>query len=402
MGAHPPESSYEMSQQHDNSSDMVPSKGSSVNPHIPAFISQKPWYLPQDSSAYDLTHQNLAAPPTYTDIHKPTGRWSITTKASRDRRFRKGACTNCGAMGHSKQECTERPRKRTARYLDKTLAPDDPQDPFSLNSYDGKRDRWNGYEATVQYGSTIRRYENMHTPDAALLRQDSNPDSDDSDFEANAGIDLSNDKLIEKRDARNVRTREHTAKYLVDLDPDSAYYDPKSRSMRDCLPVFGQTSESVLFSDPFTHNSTEPPASMGSQKLAWEEQPDKPEPPHGNSTSFTAKLPEPMYPKSPGPQSTLLEKYSSAVDSESGQLLTKEQLLQSDIYSEYTQDGLLLSVSNVISPSTRYREDIHDGNHREIWGSYYFMQAWGYSCCHQTTRYVYCTGESGKRSGFSA
>jgi hypothetical protein len=32
---------------------------------------------------------------------------------------------------------------------------------------------------------------------------------------------------------RNLRIREDTAKYLLNLDPNSAYYDPKSRSMRD-------------------------------------------------------------------------------------------------------------------------------------------------------------------------
>ena len=32
---------------------------------------------------------------------------------------------------------------------------------------------------------------------------------------------------------RNLRIREDTAKYLINLDPESAYYDPKTRSMRD-------------------------------------------------------------------------------------------------------------------------------------------------------------------------
>ena len=36
---------------------------------------------------------------------------------------------------------------------------------------------------------------------------------------------------------RNLRIREDTAKYLLNLDPNSAHYDPKSRSMReDPLP----------------------------------------------------------------------------------------------------------------------------------------------------------------------
>ena len=32
---------------------------------------------------------------------------------------------------------------------------------------------------------------------------------------------------------RNLRIREDTAKYLRNLNPNSAYYDPKTRSMRD-------------------------------------------------------------------------------------------------------------------------------------------------------------------------
>ena len=32
---------------------------------------------------------------------------------------------------------------------------------------------------------------------------------------------------------RNLRLREDTAKYLFNLDTDSAYYDPKTRSMRE-------------------------------------------------------------------------------------------------------------------------------------------------------------------------
>ncbi len=32
---------------------------------------------------------------------------------------------------------------------------------------------------------------------------------------------------------RNLRIREDTPKYLLNLDPNSAHYDPKSRSMRE-------------------------------------------------------------------------------------------------------------------------------------------------------------------------
>ena len=43
--------------------------------------------------------------------------------------------------------------------------------------------------------------------------------------------------LIISSHLRNLRIREDTAKYLLNLDVNSAYYDPKTRSMReDPLP----------------------------------------------------------------------------------------------------------------------------------------------------------------------
>ena len=42
---------------------------------------------------------------------------------------------------------------------------------------------------------------------------------------------------------RNLRIREDTAKYLYNLDPNSAFYDPKTRSMRE---------------NPFKNNSKDP------------------------------------------------------------------------------------------------------------------------------------------------
>lgn len=55
-----------------------------------------------------------------------------------------GACENCGAMGHKKKECLERPRKVGARYSNRDIAPDDLQQPNLNMNFDGKRDRWNG------------------------------------------------------------------------------------------------------------------------------------------------------------------------------------------------------------------------------------------------------------------
>lgn len=68
----------------------------------------------------------------------------------------------------------------------------------------------------------------------------------DPDFGSSDEEDADDDKYADAADAvgqkldtktritvRNLRIREDTAKYLMNLDPESAYYDPKTRSMRD-------------------------------------------------------------------------------------------------------------------------------------------------------------------------
>jgi len=72
-------------------------------------------------------------------------------------------------------------------------------------------------------------------------KEDENASSTDSDDE-----DQDDEKYVEQMDmpgqkvdtnrritSRNLRIREDPAKYIVNLDPDSGYYDPKSRSLRE-------------------------------------------------------------------------------------------------------------------------------------------------------------------------
>ncbi len=66
-------------------------------------------------------------------------------------------------------------------------------------------------------------------------------DSDDSDSDEEKEekyadlADMPGTKFDSKTrtTVRNLRIREDTAKYLYNLDPNSAFYDPKTRSMRD-------------------------------------------------------------------------------------------------------------------------------------------------------------------------
>jgi len=71
---------------------------------------------------------------------------------------------------------------------------------------------------------------------------------------------------------RNLRIREDTAKYLLNLDANSAYYDPKSRSMRD-NPFTGTNkdpSQVPYLGDNFVRYSGDAKEFAISQIFAWE------------------------------------------------------------------------------------------------------------------------------------
>lgn len=56
-------------------------------------------------------------------------------------KWRPGACDNCGAMGHKRKDCFEKPRKVLAKYSNSNIAPDEFVQPKLSLDYDGKRDR---------------------------------------------------------------------------------------------------------------------------------------------------------------------------------------------------------------------------------------------------------------------
>lgn len=186
-------------------------------------------------------------------------------------------------MSHKLKDCLERPRKVGAKYTGKNIAADEVihNDRAGLNGlegmgdFDAKRDRWDGYDP-AQHRAVVLEHEALEearrrlreeaidkgstTVDAAAVKkaaklgkssqkklkdeQDDFGSSEESENEGGDGED--EDKYAEGADAagqrmdaktrvtvRNLRIREDTAKYLMNLDPDSAYYDPKTRSMRE-------------------------------------------------------------------------------------------------------------------------------------------------------------------------
>ena len=64
-------------------------------------------------------------------------------------------------MTHNAKACIERPRKVGAKYTGKNIGQDEVFHSVKLN-YEGKRDRWNGYDPD-QYKAVIDEWEILET-----------------------------------------------------------------------------------------------------------------------------------------------------------------------------------------------------------------------------------------------
>jgi pre-mRNA-processing factor SLU7 len=183
------------------------------------------------------------------------------------KKYRKGACENCGAMTHSKSDCLERPRKKGAKFTNSNIAADELIQTVK-GGYDAKRDRYNGYDPAA-HANVYKEYQAMEEERKKLREEEVDKQTsnelaavakkgkveDDDAFGSSDEDEHDDDKYADEGDAvgqkldtknrvsvRNLRIREDTAKYLLNLDTESAYYDPKTRSMRDA-PVKGNPEE---------------------------------------------------------------------------------------------------------------------------------------------------------------
>ncbi|CAK0837796.1 unnamed protein product [Prorocentrum cordatum] len=308
------------------------STGAMINPHNPQFITSAPWYLNQSKPS--LKHQQA-----WNMKEAGTKEWyKRGTKGDVKTKFMKGACENCGAMTHTKKDCVERPRQVGAKFNGKNLMPDEYVETLDLD-YDGKRDRWNGFQAD-DYKEVIDEWEKVEAErrkvkaaqmeERAKLKErlkaqkkdlkkkrkqrrrqlrrmaegrdtdtgdsdtgtgdsdmnDSDTDSDtDSDSDASDDEDLGekmkdfdkttattgtkDDKL--RTTTRNLRIREDTAKYLLNLDVNSAFYDPKSRAMRDDpLKHLKDEEKGAFRGDNFLRSSGDSKALTELTVFAWD------------------------------------------------------------------------------------------------------------------------------------
>eukprot|EP01055_Gregarina_sp_Pseudo9_P005285 Gregarina_sp_Pseudo_9__5284@NODE_609_length_2496_cov_6_613350_g575_i0_p2_GENE_NODE_609_length_2496_cov_6_613350_g575_i0NODE_609_length_2496_cov_6_613350_g575_i0_p2_ORF_typecomplete_len373_score75_51Slu7/PF11708_8/2_6e63DUF4148/PF13663_6/0_019_NODE_609_length_2496_cov_6_613350_g575_i0441162 len=231
-------------------------EGRDINPHIPQYIAKAPWYLSNEGPS--LKHQRRS---DFAPEQRSVNKWYTRgvregeeEGAKKRKVFKKGACENCGATTHKTLDCLERPRAKGARWTNKDIAPDEYVPEEVIEDFEAKRDRWGGfqpeaYRLIVEEYNAAEAAEKERKLKAAAKRralergersvsesssseEDAGDDSKIKDFDiSNAPVGTKDDRT--RTTTRNLRIREDTAKYLINLDLDSAFYDPKTRSMRE-------------------------------------------------------------------------------------------------------------------------------------------------------------------------
>jgi pre-mRNA-processing factor SLU7 len=366
------------------------------NTYIPTFISKKPFYVGEDDDQNDyLEHQRLQK--AESDQSKWYDRGKKLGPAAT--KFRKGACENCGAMTHKTKECLSRPRAKGARWTGKDIQADEIVQNVSLG-WDAKRDRWNGYDAK-EYKTVIDEYSQLEELKKATRGAEKKEDEDEEREDGTKYAEESDMGRQQSTATRQLRIREDTAKYLLNLDLDSAKYDPKTRSMVDSGASV-DTAAALVAEEGFLRSSGDAAEFEKAQKYAWESQEqagNTQQHLQANPTSgeyYRRKEREEAESKRQARQKILLEKYGGESNTAASKL-RDAAIIESEKFIEYDESGTIKGSAKAAAKS-KYPEDVLINNHKTVWGSWWSNFTWGYACCHSIVKNSYCTGDEGRRA----
>jgi len=305
----------------------VDDEGFSINPHIPQYMAEAPWYL--SNGRPGLRHQRIMTQQAKFakcgDIIQRGFKYDDEGNLITNKRWTKGACENCGASTHKTKECVYRPRKKKAKYNPINIAPEEHiqlQDPNAQSyTFDGKRDRWNNYnianhQLIIERHRKVEQFrrhkkakeldqqildekakkklqkkakkikhkkktkkdksntEDVDSSDVVSSDSDSD-DSDDSDLDSDDGL-KDKGEVIQRFDSkhrqtvRNLRIREDMPKYLRNLSTKSSFYDPKTRSMRANPYAGTDITDETYMGDNFIRNTGDAERFDSVNKFAWQ------------------------------------------------------------------------------------------------------------------------------------
>jgi pre-mRNA-processing factor SLU7 len=351
-------------------------EGKDINPHIPQYIAKAPWYL--DTGRPSLKHQRVQEKEEQLINDKWYARGVRAGPAAT--KFRKGACENCGAMSHKTKDCMDRPRKTGAKWSGKDIKPDEIIQEIELD-YDSKRDRWNGYDPS-EHAKIYEEYEKIEEARRKMKASEldkqsttelvkktgerttgefSSEDEEDDEDKYAERSDMPGQKVNTKTRTtiRNLRIREDTAKYLRNLDINSAYYDPKTRSMRDNPNKEVDESEAYYTGDNFVRYTGDAPKMANLQLFAWQAY-EKGTDVHLQANPTQGELLHREYLQKKDKlkdtsKDSILAKYGGEehLDAPPKELL----LAQTETYVEYSRTGRVIKGQERARAKSKYEED---------------------------------------------
>ncbi|KAM0473232.1 hypothetical protein ACHAPX_008284 [Trichoderma viride] len=370
------------------------------NIYIPSFISKRPFYAGEegdDDNDY-LKHQRR-------EEKNEKAQWYDRGKKSGPAatKYRKGACENCGSMTHKVKDCLSRPRAKGAKWTGKDIQADEVVQDVKLG-WDAKRDRWNGYDAR-EYRRVVDDFHEMEE----LRKQAKNAIAGDDDDDDEEGKD-DGDKYAEENDmskhqstaTRQLRIREDTAKYLLNLDLESAKYDPKTRALVNSGATADKAAD-LFAEEGFMRSSGDAGEFEKAQRYAWEAQEksgDTTQHLQANPTAgafYRKKQADEAEEKRIERERELLEKYGGDAHKAMPAALRNMAMSESETFVEYDEAGLIKGAP-LRGVKSKYAEDVLINNHTSVWGSWWSNFKWGYACCHSFIKNSYCTGEEGKEA----
>ena len=211
--------------------------------HMPQYIIRAPFYATGGlEEITTLKHQKL------TDEER--NRWTpITSHVERGfyhnnvYKYRKGACENCGAITHKTKECFERPRKRGARWTKNNFGNDEFIKPLMYkNDYEGKRDRWNGYDNSKELEKfkeyeiiekQIELNESENNKDKKKLEEEVKEEDNQKKLKFEQMQKLISEKSKQEKEMKN------NDEILLDIKQKDYLEMVKDKKLRDLLERYG-------------------------------------------------------------------------------------------------------------------------------------------------------------------
>jgi len=378
-------------------------KNTERNEYIPSFISKKPFYIDDETQSQDdyLEHQRLQNEKSSDPL--ATSKWYDRGQRAGPAatKYRKGACENCGAMTHKAKDCLYRTRKQGAKWTGKNIQADELVQDVKLG-WDAKRDRWNGYDPS-EFKNVVEEYNQLEEMKKAAggagqkTLEDGDEDGEGDQEDGTKYAAETDMGRHQPTSTRQLRLREDTAKYLLNLDLDSAKYDPKTRSMEDA----GPQGDELDAGEGFVRPSSNAEEFEKAQRYAWENSEKGASNMHlqANPTAAQHQMKKDQAEakeKKEAHRKLLMEKYGGQEHLQRDPL-KDATVIENERYIEYDERGKLKGQPERKEKSM-YAEDVMINNHTSVWGSWWKDFKWGYACCHSTMKNSYCVGEEGRKA----